>query len=161
MNVILMSGISGAGKSTYIRKRFGENPIVCSADHYFMQDGVYRFNPKLLPEAHGYCLRQYISFCHSEWLSQVDSGHDIIVDNTNTTVEELAPYVSIAAAYKHPIELVTIHCPPEIAAARSLHVNSLPALQAMYARIMDRQIPRFWRIKETHINMNGETIDNG
>ena len=166
MNVILLSGISGSGKNTYINRRFRNstpvgvsgvapiNGIVCSADDFFEKTGSYVFDPKMLGDAHGECLRKFIdeaSFAYEENQSW-KVPENLIVNNTNTTIEELAPYVSIASAYKHPIEIVTIMCPPHIAAARSLHINSLDVLKSMHDRLMSRKIPRFWRVKQTTVS---------
>ena len=148
MNVILMSGISGAGKDTYIKQRFHEQePIVCSADHYFNKAEGYVFNPSLLPQAHAACLKKFIEHA----MTVRDPGY-LIVNNTNLSSEELAPYVAIAQAYEHPIELVTVHCQPHIAAARSLHVNAPQILRNMHDRLMARKLPPFWNLKRTEVN---------
>lgn len=151
MNVILMSGISGAGKDTWIQARFdAENALVVSADNYFMRDGVYTFDPSLLPAAHGKCLRDFVEVVRLSAFVRVSTLPDnLIVNNTNLSTEELAPYVALASAYGFPIELVTIQCAPHIAAARSLHVNAIHVLKSMHDRLMARKIPPFWAVKQT------------
>ena len=149
MNIILMSGISGAGKDTYIRGRF-KNPIICSADAFFETDEGYSFNPSQLPAAHGACLRKFIEASQLAW--DLNSDEHLIVNNTNLSSEELAPYVAIASAYMHPIELVTVHCQPHIAAARSLHVNAIQVLRNMHDRLMARKLPPFWNMLRTEVN---------
>ena len=42
--VIIMRGPSGSGKSTYIQKHFPD-AYVCSADHFFIKNGEYVFEP--------------------------------------------------------------------------------------------------------------------
>ena len=158
MNVILMSGISGAGKDTYIKDRFSDMSvlsIICSADTFFEKDGSYVFNPSLLPQAHGECLRKFILNCETAYADEHkydNENRNLIVNNTNLSSDELAPYVAIAAAYGHPIELVTIHCQPHIAAARSLHVNAIQVLRNMHDRLMARKLPPFWNLKRTEVN---------
>lgn len=156
MNVILMSGISGAGKDTYIKNRFGDHdPIICSADTFFEKDGSYVFNPSLLPQAHGECLRKFIQNCELAYADEHkydNENRNLVVNNTNLSSEELAPYVAIAQAYGHPIELVTVHCQPHIAAARSLHVNAPQILRNMHDRLMARKLPPFWNLKRTEVN---------
>ena len=61
--VIITSGIPGAGKSTWIRRN--TNPWmteVFSADDYFINEtGRYNFQPEKLSEAHCSCLRRLVS----------------------------------------------------------------------------------------------------
>ncbi len=60
MKAIILSGISGAGKSTYIDERYPTAPM-CSADTYFTTDGVYKFDATRLGEVHAQCLRWFIT----------------------------------------------------------------------------------------------------
>ncbi len=151
MNVILMSGISGAGKDTYLKQRFTREAKVVSADDYFMRDGVYTFSPSQLPAAHGKCLRDFNEVISMPVSFHDVLPHDLVVNNTNLTTEELAPYVALAAAYSFKVELVTIHVEPHIAAARSLHVNAINVLKGMHDRLMARKLPPFWAVKQTDI----------
>jgi len=155
MQVILMSGISGSGKNTYIKSRFGGDDVVkvFSADDYFERDGDYNFDPSQLPFAHGQCLRNFINTVAiaPNGAAGPMTTDVVVVNNTNLTTEELSPYVAIASAYGHPIELVTIHCPPHIAAARSLHVNSFPICKSMHDRLMARKLPPFWKLTQIQV----------
>jgi predicted kinase len=156
MQVILMSGISGAGKDTYIRERFGISceriAIVCSADDFFQKTGSYIFEPSKLGEAHGECLRKYIDECHLAYEEQDwRSPEYLVVNNTNLTAEELAPYVAIANAYGHKVEIVTLHCDPKIAAERSLHVRDINILTAMQDKLNNRILPKYWNVLRTFI----------
>lgn len=81
MKVIILCGVSGSGKST-IAKEIGSGYVV-SADDFFMASGEYKFDPTMLPAAHGQCLRDFVG-C-------LQYGCDtIVVDNTNTTMMEVA-----------------------------------------------------------------------
>lgn len=55
--MIIMRGVPGAGKSTITEhlKRKLNTDCVCSADQYFMKDGDYQFDKKLIKDAHQYC----------------------------------------------------------------------------------------------------------
>lgn len=92
MNVHIMCGISGSGKSTLTRKLCVDKPlvVVASADSYFETLG--RFDPKFLGKAHAQCLRLYVEALRNE-------RDTIIVDNTNCSVGEIAPYIALADAY--------------------------------------------------------------
>lgn len=162
MHVVIMSGSSGSGKDTYIKQRFphafkklsapmideliddgASLQLVCSADHYFEKSGSYKFDASKLNEAHSECLRDYIDYVQYGFENQNDSI--VIVNNTNTTVEEIAPYYSIAKAYGATVELVTLVINPEKAAARNVHNVPLASCQAMHKRINARKLPPFWK----------------
>ena len=148
--VILMVGVSGSGKSTYARSLAGA--FVVSADDHFEVDGQYRFNPAELGVAHGKCLRRFI-----EALSAKSPPALVVVDNTNTSIIELAPYVAVAQAYDCEIEIVRIVCPPEVAAARNTHGVPEAAVRAMHERIetmFQNKFPPFWRVLTTHRHPN-------
>jgi predicted kinase len=141
MKVVIMSGVSGCGKSSYIDKTYPVNSrtITVSADYYFYNsDNKYEFKPADLGKAHARCLRNFVV--------AVASYHPlIIVDNTNTTVLEIAPYVEVARAYgADEIEIVTVQCDTKIAASRNVHGVSLEVIQAMQDRLKAREFPVYW-----------------
>lgn len=140
--IYILQGVSGSGKSSIARKLADEQDI-CSADDFFMRDGQYQFNPAKLGEAHGACLRKYVSLL----LVNAQKGRPVVVDNTNTTIGELAPYYSLAEAYGYKPIIVTVECDPEVAAHRNTHGVSLEACQGMAARITvtNAALPPWWR----------------
>lgn len=101
MRVVILVGPSGSGKSTYAA---GLGPcVVCSADQHFteMRTGKYLFIPERLADAHKYCLLNVLDSMQSGTPRNVP----LVVDNTNCTLVELAPYVALAKAYDHPLEI--------------------------------------------------------
>lgn len=136
--VFIYCGVSGAGKSTFIKHRHPD-ALICSADEYFMVDGEYRFDPAKIGDAHAWCLRTFAYL-----VSDRRSDRDIVVDNTNTTIAELAPYAALASAYGHELQIVTIHCDAEVAHARNTHCVPLEAVQRMAAQLASRQMPPWW-----------------
>jgi predicted kinase len=127
--VVILRGISGAGKSTYIRKHFPK-AIVVSADHYFQRDGEYKFDATLLPKAHGSCLWRFQkAVCQHARL--------IVVDNTNTQVRELAPYADFAKQHGYAVEVIRLKVDPEVAAARNIHGVPADIIQQMQGRFED------------------------
>jgi hypothetical protein len=67
-----------------------------------------------------------------------------VVDNTNTTVAELAPYVAWANAVGYEVEIIRIHCNPLVAAERNTHGVPENAVLAMYVKIQHAEYPPFW-----------------
>jgi predicted kinase len=140
MAVILLRGVSGAGKSTFIanHKEEGWKHIV-SADHFFVNAaGIYEFNPAKLGEAHAACMRRFIDIltdCDGEGAFEDDWG-TIFVDNTNTSVAEVSPYLAVAAAFGQTAKIVTLEIDPAIGAARNVHGVPLKTVQAQHDRLV-------------------------
>lgn len=134
--VTILRGISGSGKTTYASKHY-PNTLVVSADHFFGTPPRYKFDPEKLPEAHNTCLRLFIE--------AVRNGRAVVVDNTNTTVEEIAPYYALAEAYGHEVEIVTIEFDPLVAAQRNVHNVPLEAIERQHYRICSTVLPRRWK----------------
>lgn len=163
MKVIVMSGVSGSGKSTYARKLLGldseyylglctraQGPrALVSADLYFMNPSdEYVFDRAKIGEAHAECFRNFIE------LLQKNRFTTVVVDNTNTTVEEIAPYMAGAAAYGYEAEIVTV-CPEfatdsyfKLCAARNAHGVPLDVIVQQHLRIYQRRLPNRWKHKQ-------------
>jgi len=157
--VYIMSGISGAGKTTEaerIAKHYGTSPITVSADRYFVKnDGKYKFNAAELPQAHAYCLLKFTEVIYGsysgQWLGYTAA---VIVDNTNLTTVEMAPYVALAMACGCEVEIVTVHCDPKVAAERNIHNVSASTIERMDKALRFRELPPFWRVTQRTIDTN-------
>jgi len=75
-NVIILRGVSGSGKSSFT-ELIAEPKIICTADDFFMVDGVYKFDQGKLWEAH--------KACRMKFLQALENPHveNIVVANTN------------------------------------------------------------------------------
>ena len=100
MKVTILRGIPGSGKSTYAATI--DDAVVVSADNYFARGGAYTFDASELGAAHAACLRAFLAYL------QGGGWTHIVVDNTNTTVAEIAPYYALAEAYGADVEIVTL-----------------------------------------------------
>lgn len=136
--LVIMSGIAGSGKTRHARTYFPEYHLI-SADDYFMtgEGGrVYRFDPTKIGEAHSDCLRRFIT--------AVSNSVNIVIDNTNCTVAEIAPYYAIGQAFGYEIRILTIECNPGVAAMRNTHGVSEITIGMMYANLRNRIFPPWW-----------------
>lgn len=133
MEVVFMRGISGSGKSTYIKKFWEmQNYAVVSADSFFMKpDGKYNFDITLLGQAHKFCMNEFIRHLTE---NKVDF---LIVDNTNTRNKELAPYIKIASVLPYvKLFIVALRCDPQVAFKRNQHGVPLEVIERMQNRLV-------------------------
>ena len=144
-HVIILQGVPGSGKSFYANEfvaRTQAKSVVCSADDYFYQLGggtKYAFDARQLGAAHGACFRKFIA--------SVQEGVEVVVvDNTNTTVSEISPYVLGGEAYGYEVEIIRVLCDPEVAAARNTHKVPEKAIRAMADRIASCSCPPWWKV---------------
>lgn len=147
MQVIIMRGIPGSGKSTYIKDQAVNRPentrwCVISADSFFIEifSGVYRFDPKKIGEAHAFCLRSFLSVLKGE--TRYD--HGCFVDNTNTTAVEIAPYYALALAYGADVKIVRMATPFEVAVTRNTHNVPVSTIWKMQQNLLTERLPLHW-----------------
>lgn len=144
---------------------------IFSADKFFMVDGRYAFDREKLGEAHGWCLREYIGAVQdahlmkstnspsrrhvtimrgipgagkSTWIEGHKENLDIVVDNTNITALEIAPFASIANAYNIPFEIVTIAADPVVAHQRNVHNVPFEFIARHAHKISEEKLPSRW-----------------
>lgn len=89
LNITILRGLPGSGKSTFIRNNY-PNAVVVSADHFFYKlgKGRYQFDPTRIIRAHAEC---QLAFCR---YLQEYRPH-IVVDNTHVTKDEMLFYQEI------------------------------------------------------------------
>ncbi len=153
--VLITSGIPGAGKSTWVRKN--TNPYmteVFSADNYFCdKNGQYHFDPSKLSEAHSSCLKNFTTrLMHLSNCVEDSCKITLVVDNTNTSAWEIAPYYSLAQAFCVPVKIVRLSADPEVAYVRNIHGVQKDKVQIMAERITVNPLPAFWNVEHVVSN---------
>lgn len=108
--VIFLRGISGSGKSVlcnFLFKSLGgvEKVVCCSADNFFIKNGVYKFDSNKLPEAHEACINTM------EQALQNTSIRFVIVDNTHTQLWHMSKGETIAKAHGASVLVIEIVVP--------------------------------------------------
>ena len=148
--VVILRGLPGSGKSTYATKRMeGQSGTICSADdHPGLYNEAMEIDFTKLGDAHDGCFDRFVKACRRAVLIPV-RGSLIIVDNTNTTLAEMAPYRMFARQQGIEVEFVTVDADlgpldadPEGLAARTIHNVPTRSIEAMRDRWED--LPPFW-----------------
>lgn len=133
MRMFILVGAPGSGKTTWAATQVGG--VICSADHFFTAaDGTYRFDPAGLGYAHSFCFRDAVEAVQ-------DKCRVVVVDNTNTTLVEIAPYVALGRAYGYEVIPLVFS-----GTYKNVHGVSDQQVLAARARIADtlNAWPRFW-----------------
>ena len=101
--LILVRGIPGSGKSTTAKLlgAGGSGYIHFEADMYFIEDGIYKFDPAKIRDAHMWCQ----SSVEQAMLVNYTAGHNstIIVSNTFTQEWEMEPYYVLAKQWNYKV----------------------------------------------------------
>ena len=113
MDLILVRGVSGAGKSTiadmldlYLHSCF-------STDDMFMVDGEYKFDPSKLGEYHDATV-QKVKDVMVDRQFEIGSGEDlltpttIVVHNTFTQEWEMKPYFELAETFGWRVHTIIV-----------------------------------------------------
>lgn len=111
--LLILRGLPGSGKSTLARvmadcasewmtkRALGPDNIICEADTYFMEDGVYRYNHDRIKEAH--------ITCRAKANVLMEAGAPlVIVSNTNTQAWEFADYTLMAEEHGYRVHTVVV-----------------------------------------------------
>jgi len=136
--LVIMRGIPGCGKSTYVRTQL-QGAKVFSADDWFMRSGKYDFKPQEIGQAHEHCFRRF--------MQAVQKGEPrIVVDNTNTHLWEMSPYILAGDSYDYVIEIIEVQCDPAVAAERGIHGVPTHIISRMHSDMMAQttQMPPWW-----------------
>ncbi len=159
--VIAMRAIPGSGKSTFVKQILqnfedeGKKVLVVSADKFFydLGKGEYKFDFKLLPQAHGSCFRLFIEALQEQ-------SHDVvIVDNTNLRAQEIAPYRAGADAYDYDFVIKEVKADQETAFKRNQHGIPAAGHRNMFSIMNKEDLPPWWK-KEVYRESPKSNKDN-
>lgn len=111
-----MQGLPGSGKSTIAREFLKQGFSSDDFPNLYIRDddgNIVDIDVTKLGDAHGSVFR------HAVYALQ--AGHSAVIDNTNLSALELAPYVNMAQAFGAAPILVQVVTDPKIAFGRQTH----------------------------------------
>ncbi|KAM4790388.1 NEDD4-binding protein 2-like 1 isoform 2-T2 [Cyanocitta cristata] len=96
--LVLLRGLPGAGKSTLARQLKRDHPsaVVLSTDDFFVENGVYIFEPDFLEDAHKWNQKRARK-------AMKNGKSPVIIDNTNIHAWEMKPYVMMARENRYEV----------------------------------------------------------
>jgi len=137
--------------------------MIYSANAFFQFGDEYRFDASQLGEAHGGCLSEFSTDLAQHLADPTDPTEVFIVDNTNSTLVEIAPYYALAQAYGHDVVFHLFrgnrHVVEHIWHPRNIHGVPLNACLKIAGRIwnLPESFPPFWKFElRTHFHVDTE-----
>ena len=130
----ILRGLPGTGKSMLARKLASAQAIF-STDSYFMVEGEYLFDPKLLGKYHARNLADATAFM--ERFAPHSTPAICVIDNTNTQHWEYEKYIQSAENNGFMVQVITIDWDAKdipLYAERNSHGVPIEAIYRMAAR---------------------------
>jgi adenylate kinase family enzyme len=134
--LFIIRGVSGSGKTTLAAALDGGVAVPtyhAEADHFFMVDGEYRFDPTRLKEAHTVCMTRV------DLAMMCGDYTRVVVSNTFTRVWEFQPYLDMAQARGWRVSVIHME---------TRHANTHGVPEESVQRMADRWEP----FNETPVN---------
>lgn len=125
----IMRGVPGSGKSTKAKQikaeleANGMTVVSCSTDDFFIKNGKYEFDYRLLGINHALNFKKF--------KEAIDAGHSVIVDNTNVKTEHFMPYVEYAHDRGLLIQIHTMNHPDLNKGTNNAHGVPIEKIQQM------------------------------
>lgn len=114
--LILMVGVSGSGKTTWVRENLGHlSPTVCAADDFCVDlDGKWCWSHETVLAAHSVCKRRFNE--------SIAAQHPlIVVDNQNLMAQHRQHYLDWARKHGYQCFLLVMDCDLTAAFERNTH----------------------------------------
>jgi predicted kinase len=134
--VVIVRGISGSGKTTYVAEELPDAFVISSDALYVDRKGDYKFQRRRVGEVHEKCLTEFrAALGRREQL--------IAIDKCNLSWAAIKPYVQLATEHGYKVSVVTIACDVDTAFRRNVHGTPRNKIQQMHRALRGRCVP-YW-----------------
>ena len=159
MNIYIMRGLPGSGKSRFVHQlaqeliKDGESVGICSADFYhcgvrqqpitpdgLKELGPYVFKPENLAYAHPACMSGFLAACQQKM-------QNIFVDNTNIQAWEISPYVLLGDTFGYTVEILAVQATFSNCLARQTHGVPELTMYRMRESLESEILSPWWTVK--------------
>ena len=140
MKVFIYCGIPGAGKSTLIAQRH-VGATVCCADDYREGEGALSW-----AQAEAACLRKFVEAVQAQ-------APEVVVDGTNCSAYEIAPYAALALANGYALKVITLRADPLEVAERNVRNVPFIRVMGMAQTLERRELPPWWPQEDVAVNV--------
>lgn len=96
--LILIRGVPGSGKTTMAKLFEAQGYAHYEADQYFLIDGEYKYDRKLLGNAH--------EACQHNAIASMMMGESVVVSNTFIRKWEMQPYIDAANRMGYEVHII-------------------------------------------------------
>jgi len=132
--VYIFRGVSGSGKTTFIKK-FVKKGIIHSTDNFFYKDGKYEFNIKKLSVFHQKNFEEFVK-------SLKKREKNIVLDNTNLRYKDVKKY--IIETKKRGYKIILVDFKP-----KSIYWHFKRNIHSVPKNIIKKQIIDYKKDKKT------------
>mgnify|MGYP003434071833 FL=1 len=130
--LVIIRGLPGSGKSTTAKSQFPNHKHI-EADQYFLDVcGNYVFKKTQLHNAHNWC---YETVC-----SLLNTGYDVVVSNTFTTIHEMKPYYDLSKTITN-IELKILTCIGDFGSIHNVPNDTILRMKKRW-----QELPEDWKV---------------
>lgn len=140
----IVRGLPGSGKSTYVSQKLDSLDHAWFEDAWFEADmffedevtGEYKFDAKLIEQAH--------AWCYSNTIRCLRSGINVWVSNTFTRLWEMNPYMRVSDLIDEPVEISIIEMKTQFTSTHGVPEYALKAMKDRW-----EELPSDWKDKFT------------
>jgi len=145
MKVYLVTGCYGSGKTQWIDENL-HNASVFSTDNLLDAGSIFADSSKIA-KTNAELLCRYNARVADEWFNRNET---VVVDAPLCSAIELAPYVALAQAYEHELNVICMRCAPDVAFARTRRVCPIETIEFQVAKLVELidRYPPWWPLPE-------------
>lgn len=98
MELIIVRGLPGSGKSKIAKEYEKKGYVLVEANHYFIKNGKFEYEPRKINDAHNWCRRRVYEL--------MNEGKNVVVANTFLKFWEFQNYLDYVRELGYGLEII-------------------------------------------------------